>query len=79
MEQLKLGEILDFAKALKEGGMTDKEIKSLPVYIGDDDELNGIHCAWSTSIVDADDKDEDVIYVVEMINDLENSKAILIS
>ena len=79
MKQLKLGEILDFVKALKEEGMTDKEIKSLPVYIGDDDELNGIHCAWYTNLVDADDtEDEENVYIVELM-DLEKGKAILIS
>lgn len=85
MEQLTLGDILNFVKELKANGMTDKEIKALPVYIGDDDELNGIHCGWCTSLVDADDKDEDNMYVIEMINDnfgnhkLEKGKAILIS
>ena len=78
MEQLKLGEILAFAKSLKEDGMTDKEINALPVYIGDDDELNGVHCAWDTSILDADDKDEDVEYIIDMIG-IKSGKAILIS
>lgn len=86
MGQLTLGDILAFVKELKESGMTDKEIKSLPVYLGDDDELNGIHCGWYTNLVDADDaEDEDSSYVVEMINEdrcnikLEKGKAILIS
>lgn len=85
MVQLKLFDILCFVKELKKSGMTDKEINSLPIYLGDDDELNGIHCAWYTNLVDTDDKDEDNMYVIEMINDnwgnhkLETGKAILIS
>ena len=85
MEQLKLGDILNFVKELKADGMTDKEIKSLPIYLGDDDELNGIHCGWYTNLVDADSDDEQNECFVEMINDswgnnkLEKGKAILIS
>ena len=85
MEQLTLGDILNFIKELKANGMTDKEIKSLPIYLGDDDELNGVHCGWYTNLLDAEDKDEDNVYLVEMINDslwrdkFEKGKAILIS
>lgn len=86
MEQLTLGDILGFAKELKANGMTDKEIKSLPIYLGDDDELNGIHCGWYTDLVDTDNA-EDIITIglIELINEnrcnikLENGKAILIS
>ena len=85
MEQLTLGDILNFVKELKADGMTDKEIKSLPIYLGDDDELNGIHCGWYTNLVDTDSDDEQNECFVEMINDswgnnkLEKGKAILIS
>lgn len=84
MEQLTMGEILKLAVALQNNGMTAEEIANLPVYIGNDDELNGIHCAWCTGIVDADKNDENTI-LVEMINErhgnykLEKGKAILIS
>ena len=68
MKQLTLGDILEFAKMLKkETCLTEEDIKALPVYIGDDDELNGIHCGWNCSIVDADDEYD--AYVVEMINE----------
>ena len=68
MKQLTLGDILEFAEMLKkETFLTEEDIKALPVYIGDDDELNGIHCGWNCSIVDADDEcDADI---VEMINE----------
>ncbi len=86
MEQLKLGDILNFVKMLKASGMKDKEIKSLPVYLGDDDELNGIHCGWYTDLVDTDNTDDmNTIGLIELINEnrcnikLETGKAILIS
>lgn len=46
MEQLTMGRLLGLVEHLKAQGMTDEEIKALPVYIGDDDELNGIHTAY---------------------------------
>ena len=67
-------------------GMSLAEINKLPIYLGDDDELNGIHCGWYTNLVDADDKeDEDNMYTVDLINErwgnhkLEKGKAIRIS
>ena len=86
MEQLTLGDIMNFIAKLRADGMTTKELRALPIYLGDDDELNGIHCGWYTNLVDADDtEDEDNVYTVELINDswgnnkLETGKAILIS
>ena len=82
MKQLTLGNILQLVKALKDQeGMTPAEIQALPVYIGDDDELNGIHCAWDRGIIDVDNPED--AYVVEMINEDRNNhkitgKAILI-
>ena len=83
MVQLTLGDILRFAKGLKDDGMTPTEIYDLPIYLGDDDELNGIHCGWYTNLIDADDT-EDADFI-ELINErrgnhkLETGKAILIS
>ena len=86
MNQLTVGDILAFVRELKESGMTTKEIISLPVYLGNDDELNGVHCGWFTNLVNADDtENEDEMYVVELINErrgnikLEKGKAVLIS
>jgi hypothetical protein len=68
MKQLTFGDILEFAEILrKEKGLTEAELKELPVYIGDDDELNGIHSAWNCSIVDSDDEED--AWCVEMINE----------
>ena len=85
MGQLTVGDFLATIRDLKDKGMSMKEIGALPIYIGDDDELNGIHCGWYANIVDsADTKNEDNVYLVDMINtDVHcielNGKAILIS
>ena len=86
MGQLKFKDIIAFADELINDGMTRDEIDNLPVYLGDDDELNGVHCGWYTNLVDADNaSDEDNLYVVDLINEnrcnikLEKGKAILIS
>lgn len=84
MKQLTLGDLLDFAADLRRKNMSLEEFRALPIYIGDDDELNGIHCGWCLDIVDANNDDENNQYLVEMINeDYGNhelkGKAILIS
>ena len=85
MGQLTMGNILAIVKELKDGGMPLSEIYKLPIYLGDDDELNGIHCGWYINLVDSNDtEDEDNVYTVEMINERRgniqlNGKAILIS
>ena len=86
MKQLTLGDLLDFAADLRRKGMSLEEFRALPIYIGDDDELNGIHCGWYTNLVDAENtEDEDNVYTVDLINEnrcnikLEKGKAILIS
>ena len=86
MDQLTVGDILAMIRRLKDEGMSLKEIGALPIYLGDDDELNGIHCGWALDIVDVDNKeDEGIVYLVDMINEnrcnikLEKGKAILIS
>lgn len=85
MEQLTVGQILKFIAELQKAGMSTKEITALPVYLGRDDELNGIHTGWCTNLVDANNtEDEDNRYMVEMINEDRHNielkgKAILIS
>ena len=80
--QLKMENILAFCSELRAQGMTMEEIKELPIYLGDDDELNGIHCAWYTNLVNpSNTEDADL---VEMINEDRcnikiEGKAILIS
>ena len=80
--QLKMENILAFCGKLRAQGMTMEEIKELPIYLGNDDELNGIHCAWYTNLVDPNNPED--ADLVEMINEdgcnIEiKGKAILIS
>ena len=66
MKQLTLNEIMKLIGELRNAGYSSKEIAEMPVYIGDDDELNGIHTAWYAEPIDPED--ENYQYMVEMIN-----------
>ena len=82
MKQLTVGDILRFVSELQKAGMGTKAIAELPVYLGRDDELNGIHTGWYVNLVDSDEE-EDADYV-ELINEDRcniklDGKAILIS
>ena len=82
MKQLTLGQIIEVVHNLMKDGMTMGDICALPIYLGNDDELNGIHCGWYTNLVDIDNPED--ADLVELINEdgcnikLEG-KAILIS
>ena len=71
MNQLTFGDILQFAKTLKKEGMTDKEIKALPVYLGNDNEFNGAHCAEYTDLIDS--TDDSCANIVKLINEDRNN------
>ena len=59
MKQLTLRDIIDMVNILvNEKSIHPEEVMDLPIYIGDDDELNGVHCAWECRIIDADDKED---------------------
>ena len=80
--QLTMDNILVFCDRLRKQGMTMEEIRALPIYLGNDDELNGIHCGWFTDLVDVDDEED--ADLVEMINEDRcnikiEGKAVLIS
>ena len=82
MKQLTLGDILKFVAEMQKEGMSTKEIASLPVYLGRDDELNGIHTGWYVNLVDPNSEDD--ADFVELINEDRcnvelKGKAILIS
>lgn len=82
MKQLTMKEILTLVNEFKKAGMSLAEIKKLPIYIGNDDELNGIHTAWFGQMIDTDNEND--ADFVEMINEDHhnikfNGKAILIS
>lgn len=67
MKYLTFGDILDFAKVLERDGVPEKEIWALPVYIGDDQELNGIHTAGYREMIEP--ADPDYKDIVELINE----------
>ena len=85
MKQVTVENILNIIEELKSQGLKLSEIKKFPIYIGNDDELNGIHTAWYVNILDSKDRaDEDNAYMVDMINESYgnaklNGNAILIS
>lgn len=64
MKQLTVKDIFVLINQLKKAGYTTEEIAAMPIYIGDDDELNRIHTAFFAGLVEPDDA-----VVVEMIND----------
>lgn len=84
MDQLTINDILALCARLRQSGMTMEEIKALPIYLGDDDELNGIHTGWALDFVDANNTTDEDEWVVEMINEDSHNikldgKAVLIS
>jgi DNA-binding transcriptional MerR regulator len=85
MDWLTVNDILAFIKELKDQGMTLEEIRKLPIYLGNDTELNGIHTGWGLCFIDSNGTDETSKYYTEMINEDNfnnvelNGKAILIS
>ena len=84
MKQLVVKDIFDCVNRLQKRGMNFNDIMELPIYLGDDDELNGIHNGWYCEMIDSNDTDEDIQYIVDMIDEdyattTLNGKGILIS
>ena len=79
--QLTMQSILEVALKLEEQGL---DLSKLRVYLGDDDELNGVHNAWYCELVENNGEEENNC-IVELINENignngeENEKFILIS
>jgi hypothetical protein len=67
MDQLTINDILALCARLKKEGMTMEEIRLLPIYLGDDDELNGIHTGWYVNLVDPNNEDD--ADFIELINE----------
>ena len=65
MKQLTVKELLGVIKTLQEEH-GEKAVDEMPVYIGDDEELNGIHGAYFADGITATDEDIDsLIHGVE--------------
>ena len=81
MEQLKVKDIINTIERLRKKGMKFDKIMELPVFIGDDDELNGIHCAWYCETLNKKDEDDQgVIDLIEMRGlDFDEDVGVLIS
>lgn len=79
--QLTMQSILEVALKLEEQGLDLSKIK---IFLGDDDELNGVHNAWYCELVENDGEEENTM-IVDLINEnigssvKENEKFILIS
>lgn len=68
MKNLTVGNILERIRHLKEDlKMTDAQIAKIPVFIGNDDELNGIHTAWYAQEICRTGEDDK--YYFEMIEE----------
>ena len=80
-KQLTMEKILNVALAMKQKGIDLSKIK---VYLGNDDELNGVHNAWYCELVENNGEEENNC-IVDLINENignnveENEKFILIS
>lgn len=81
MEQLKIKDITNLIVRLKNEGMNLDEINELPIYLGNDDELNGVHNGWYCELISSEDEDDSVLQLINedsCTTDLKG-KAILIS
>ena len=81
MQQLTIGDLKAYIEELECKGY---DLNNIPVYLGNDDELNGVHNGWCVELIDKNDNNEDMQYIVDMIeqdyatSDLKD-KGILIS
>ena len=79
--QLTMQSILEVALKLEEQGL---DLSKIRVFLGNDDELNGVHNAWFCELVENDGEEENNC-IVDLINEnignyvKENEKFILIS
>lgn len=71
MKMLTVGDLYEFIHYLKSTkGLKESDIKKMPIYIGDDDELNGVHSAFFINGVDPENsEDSDNAYNLELIEE----------
>lgn len=65
MKQLTMNDIYNLCNMLQSRGC---DLSKLKVYLGDDDELNGVHNAWYCNLLDSEDKREEMKSLVEFVN-----------
>ena len=79
--QLTMQSILEVALKLEEQGL---DLSKIRVFLGNDDELNGVHNAWYCELVENNGEEENN-FIVDLINEnignnvKKNEKFILIS
>ena len=85
MDQLTVRDLIYMLEEIRKSkGLKKDELLALPIYLGRDDELNGIHTAWCVDAIDPALTSENDQYFIEMINEDRTNvpikgKAILIS
>lgn len=85
MDQLTVRDLIYILEEIRQSkGLKKDELLSLPIYLGRDDELNGIHTGWCVDVIDPALTSENDECFIEMINEDRTNvpikgKAILIS
>lgn len=65
MKQLTMKDILDLALELQNKGI---DLSKLKIYLGNDEELNGVHNAWYCEMIENNGEEENNL-VVDLINE----------
>lgn len=66
MKQLTMQDLKVFIQELENKGY---DLDKIQVYLGDDDELNGVHNAWNLNLLDKGHLNEDTQYVFDLIEE----------
>ena len=73
MKQLKIKNLKHFIREIESCGVPISETDEMPIYLGNDEELNDIHTCYFIEAIDPDDPENEDIK--EMINsDFANAK-----
>lgn len=75
MSPTNLGEIIDMIEKLRKK-YSEEKIREMIVYLGDDEELNGIHNCWYSS--ELDENDEEDKYLLNDIPKEDRDKGIIL-
>lgn len=64
--QLTLGKLEKQIERIKELCKEENiDWENVKVYLGDDDEMNGIHCGWDCEEITDDEESEDLVELIE--------------
>lgn len=76
---LTISKILAYIELLKHMGYTEEEIKQMPIYLGNDEELNGVYEGGYIDLVDTDNPDENMTDVIQEYDRDFHGRCILLS